>query len=146
MSAPFLLMSQTLTRRSPGKINLLLNVLGRRVDGFHELETVLLPIPVADELTVGRIPKPGVRLTCSQPALPTDSRNLVFRAAEMALRANKESMNPDLAAAYGQLARDYYTDLAQLSQNKQPARPKVVGRPAAYRPRYLRRDTHITTS
>lgn len=73
-------MSPSLTRPSPGKINLLLNVLGRREDGFHELETLFLPIPVADELCVRRQGR-GVSLTCSHPALPTDSRNLVHLAA-----------------------------------------------------------------
>jgi 4-diphosphocytidyl-2-C-methyl-D-erythritol kinase len=77
-------MSQPLTRTSPAKINLLLNVLGRREDGFHELETVMLPIPVADELSVRRGGE-GVRLTCSNPELPTDSRNLVHRAATVFL-------------------------------------------------------------
>jgi 4-diphosphocytidyl-2-C-methyl-D-erythritol kinase len=77
-------MSQTLTRTSPGKINLLLNVLGRRDDGFHELETLLLPIAVRDELSVSRQGQ-GVRLTCSYSELPTDSRNLVHRAATVFL-------------------------------------------------------------
>jgi len=77
-------MSQTLTRTSPGKVNLLLNVLGRRDDGFHELETLLLPIAVADELSVSRQDQ-GVALTCSHPELPTDSRNLVHRAATVFL-------------------------------------------------------------
>ena len=73
-------MSQSHTRTSPGKINLLLNVLGRREDGFHELETLLLPIAVCDEMSASRRDS-GVTLTCSQPELPTDSRNLVHRAA-----------------------------------------------------------------
>jgi len=70
----------SLTRQSPGKVNLLLNILGRRSDGFHELETVLQPIPVADEITVEAAPN-GVALTCDLPGLPADSRNLVHRAA-----------------------------------------------------------------
>jgi len=98
------------------------------------------------EIWATKIPTPLDDDT-AEPEFPEWAhQGLVFRAAEMALRANKESMNPELASAYGQLARDYYADLAVLSQNKQPARPKVVGRPAAYRPRYLRRETHITTS
>lgn len=65
---------------SPCKVNLLLNILGRRPDGFHALETVLLPVPLHDRLTLAPAPA-GVTLTCSDPALPTDAGNLVHRAA-----------------------------------------------------------------
>jgi 4-diphosphocytidyl-2-C-methyl-D-erythritol kinase len=78
MLAPFLLM--TLSRQSPAKINLLLNILGKRPDGFHELETVMQPVALWDELTFERKPA-GVRLSCSHPALPVDASNLVHRAA-----------------------------------------------------------------
>lgn len=69
-----------LTKASPCKVNLLLNILGKRADGFHELETVMQPISLCDELTfettVG-----DTMLTCSEPSLPTDASNLVVRAA-----------------------------------------------------------------
>jgi 4-diphosphocytidyl-2-C-methyl-D-erythritol kinase len=70
----------TLSRSSPCKVNLLLNVLGRRPDGFHELETILHPIDLADRIEMTRGGS-GIRLTCDQPALPTNSENLVYRAA-----------------------------------------------------------------
>jgi 4-diphosphocytidyl-2-C-methyl-D-erythritol kinase len=70
----------TLEKQSPCKINLLLNILGRRADGFHELETVLHPVRVHDELSFTRLPS-GIQLSCNERALPTDSRNLVYRAA-----------------------------------------------------------------
>ncbi|HJO10061.1 MAG TPA: 4-(cytidine 5'-diphospho)-2-C-methyl-D-erythritol kinase [Verrucomicrobiota bacterium] len=64
------------------KINLLLNVVGQRDDGFHELEMLMLPVPIFDrldfELTGGRI-----ELTCNRDGIPTDSGNLVWRAAEL---------------------------------------------------------------
>ncbi len=75
-----------LARVSPCKVNLLLNILGRRPDGFHELETVMHPVPVCDELEFEVAPA-GVTLTCSDPALPTDSSNLVYRAATAFLQA-----------------------------------------------------------
>ncbi|MDX1952863.1 MAG: 4-(cytidine 5'-diphospho)-2-C-methyl-D-erythritol kinase [Verrucomicrobiota bacterium] len=74
-------MSKTLERLSPCKVNLLLNILGKRPDGFHELETLFLPIPVHDKLIFDRAGT-GIRLTCNQPELPTDGSNLVVRAAE----------------------------------------------------------------
>jgi 4-diphosphocytidyl-2-C-methyl-D-erythritol kinase len=70
-----------LERNSPCKINLLLNILGQRPDGFHELETVMQPIGLFDTLTLQRVAKPGVELTCNLAALPTDSGNLVHKAA-----------------------------------------------------------------
>lgn len=69
-----------LEKQSPCKVNLLLNILGRRADGFHDLETVFHPIAVYDRLTFARGGQ-GIQLRCSDPALPTDSRNLVHRAA-----------------------------------------------------------------
>jgi len=54
--------------------------LGRRPDGFHELETILQPVPLCDELSFERIAQ-GVELTCSQAELPTGPENLVHRAA-----------------------------------------------------------------
>jgi len=76
----------TIQRTSPAKVNLLLNILGPRPDGFHELETVLHPVGVADRLTFSRGGS-GLELTCSHPRLPTDGRNLVHRAATAFLEA-----------------------------------------------------------
>jgi 4-diphosphocytidyl-2-C-methyl-D-erythritol kinase len=73
-------MSQALQKKSPCKVNLLLNILGRRLDGFHELETLLHPVNLYDELTFSQAGQ-RIQLTCSDPSLPTDSQNLVYRAA-----------------------------------------------------------------
>ena len=75
-----------LEKKSHCKVNLLLNVLGKRADGFHELETVMQPVNFCDELTFERN-NSGVELLCSDAALPVDSRNLVFRAAKNFLDA-----------------------------------------------------------
>ncbi len=70
----------TLEKKSPCKVNLLLNILGKRADGFHELETVMHPVNLFDELSFARVTR-GFHLTCSDPSLPTDAGNLVHRAA-----------------------------------------------------------------
>jgi len=70
----------TLEKQSFFKVNLLLNILGRRPDGFHELETVMHPVNLSDTLGFSRKPR-GIELTCNEPALPIDSTNLVYRAA-----------------------------------------------------------------
>jgi 4-diphosphocytidyl-2-C-methyl-D-erythritol kinase len=78
----------TLEKRSPCKVNLILNILGKRPDGFHALETVMHPVAWHDELTFCRRTGNGViTLSCDDGALPTDSSNLVYRAAEKFLRA-----------------------------------------------------------
>jgi 4-diphosphocytidyl-2-C-methyl-D-erythritol kinase len=75
-----------LEKKSPCKVNLLLNILGKRADGFHELETVVQPVNICDEMTFERAAH-GVQLSCSNPELPVDSKNLVHRAATAFLAA-----------------------------------------------------------
>jgi len=81
---------QKLEKKSHCKVNLLLNILGRRADGFHELETVMQPVDFFDALAFERGGK-GIQLSCSDKNLPVDSRNLIFRAAEKFLAAAKIS-------------------------------------------------------
>jgi 4-diphosphocytidyl-2-C-methyl-D-erythritol kinase len=69
------------------KVNLLLNILGPRPDGFHELETVMHPVNLCDFLSFNR-DCPGIQLTCNDSTLPLDRGNLVFRAAELFLKTS----------------------------------------------------------
>ena len=72
------------------KINLYLDVISKRDDGFHDISTVMHTVSLCDELTVSvrRSDKTSVRLTVSgQTKLPTDSRHLAVRAAESFLSA-----------------------------------------------------------
>jgi len=70
------------------KVNLLLNILGKRPDGFHELETVMQPVKLQDELSFERGGS-GVELKCDDGSLPVDGRNLVARAANTFLTEAK---------------------------------------------------------
>ncbi len=79
-----------LSKKSPCKVNLLLNIFGKRADGFHELETVMQPVNICDELTFER-GGAGVQLACNNSELPTDAKNLVHRAATAFLAAAKIS-------------------------------------------------------
>lgn len=68
--------------RAPAKINLFLEILGKRPDGYHELSTVMHTIDLCDVLTFKRVPaEQGIQLTCSDPSLPLDETNLVLKAA-----------------------------------------------------------------
>jgi 4-diphosphocytidyl-2-C-methyl-D-erythritol kinase len=64
---------------SHAKINWSLRILGKRGDGFHELETVFQTISLHDELTFR--PADQFSLTCDDPGIPVDDTNLVLRAA-----------------------------------------------------------------
>ena len=64
---------------SPAKINWSLRVLGRRADGFHDLETLFQTISLHDVLTF--TPARETSLTCDDPSIPTDESNLILRAA-----------------------------------------------------------------
>lgn len=81
----------SLVCNSPCKINLILNILGRRPDGFHELETVFQPVPLHDTIEVARRDTAGVQFFCDHPGLPDDGSNLAVRAARAFLDAAKIS-------------------------------------------------------
>jgi 4-diphosphocytidyl-2-C-methyl-D-erythritol kinase len=72
-------MSQTTVLSAPAKLNLSLRVLGRREDGFHALDTLMVRLPgLADRLEFS--PADEFRFTCSDPSVPSDHSNLVVKA------------------------------------------------------------------
>jgi 4-diphosphocytidyl-2-C-methyl-D-erythritol kinase len=70
-----------LTVFSPAKVNLYLRILGKRPDGYHELETLMLPLDFGDEIML-RPREDGLTVKCDNPSLPTDDSNLAMRAAK----------------------------------------------------------------
>ncbi len=67
---------------TPAKVNLFLDVLGRRDDGYHEIETLFYPFDVlTDTVVVEVMGEPGLNVVCDHPAVPEDARNTCFRAA-----------------------------------------------------------------
>ncbi|MFZ9920435.1 MAG: 4-(cytidine 5'-diphospho)-2-C-methyl-D-erythritol kinase [Terrimicrobiaceae bacterium] len=69
-----------MTIDAPAKVNLTLRVLGQRPDGFHDIETLMVPLDLADRLEVELKNSPGVDFSCSDSSLPTDGSNLVCKA------------------------------------------------------------------
>ena len=65
---------------APAKINLSFKILGRRADGFHEIETLMAPISLRDELTI-EPNESGFLFATDDPTLPAGQDNLVVRAA-----------------------------------------------------------------
>src|SRR5665647_935721 len=68
-------------RAAPAKINLFLRVLRKRPDGYHDLASVMQQISIYDELTYSLRPE-GITLHCPGTDLPTDEKNLIYRAAQ----------------------------------------------------------------
>ena len=68
---------------APAKINLYLDVMQKRPDSFHDIKSIMHTVRLSDTVTVETKSGGGIQLFCSDPELPTDSRNLAYRAAEL---------------------------------------------------------------
>jgi 4-diphosphocytidyl-2-C-methyl-D-erythritol kinase len=68
------------TFQSPAKVNLILKVLRRREDGYHDIASLMQKVSLADEMEFVPL-RDGIELACPGSDLPTDERNLVVRAA-----------------------------------------------------------------
>ena len=67
---------------APAKLNLFLEVLGRRPDGYHELETLMVTVNLHDKLSFRDDASDQITLTCDDPTLPCGADNLVVKAAQ----------------------------------------------------------------
>jgi 4-diphosphocytidyl-2-C-methyl-D-erythritol kinase len=79
--------------RARAKVNLALEILHKRRDGYHEIETILQSIELHDRLDIEINRSGRVVITCSDPDIPTDETNLCFRAIE--------SMRPHIGSDLG---------------------------------------------
>lgn len=74
-----------LTIKSPAKINLFLDVLKKRDDGYHQILTLMQAVDLCDRLTLQKTEK-GISISCDYPGCPSDERNLAFKAASLLMR------------------------------------------------------------
>src|SRR5438874_3021910 len=74
---------------SPAKINPSLKILGRRDDGFHEIETLIAPITLCDEIEVHKSDSERIEFRCDDPSVPTADDNLVVRATKALFEETK---------------------------------------------------------
>lgn len=81
--------------RAPAKINLSLRVVGKRRDGYHLLDTIMLPVSLYDELEIRKIRSPLgnkktkdgiIEVSCDHPLIPDGEKNIVHRAARLIMR------------------------------------------------------------
>ncbi|HOX53902.1 MAG TPA: 4-(cytidine 5'-diphospho)-2-C-methyl-D-erythritol kinase [Candidatus Omnitrophota bacterium] len=69
--------------KSPAKINLYLKVLKKRKDGYHQIKTLFERIGLFDEVLLKKRKDSRVRILCNHPEVPTDSANLMYKAADL---------------------------------------------------------------
>lgn len=74
-------MKDFIKRKAYGKINLGLDVLRKREDGYHEVRMIMQSVSLYDTITIRKSDQPGIRLKTNRHFLPTDSGNLIVRAA-----------------------------------------------------------------
>lgn len=68
--------------RAHGKINLSLDVLGRRSDGYHEVKMIMHTVTLHDGIFIKKEREKGIRMECNLSSLPTNEENLMVRAAK----------------------------------------------------------------
>lgn len=73
---------KTLRIRAHAKINLYLDVVGKRNDGYHNLETVFHSIALHDEIILRERSDTGIKVLCNHPNVPLNTHNLAYRAAD----------------------------------------------------------------
>lgn len=87
----------TLKALAFAKLNLWLDITGRREDGYHLLETVMQSISLADVVSLEISGGSGISIFCGREDVPTDRRNTAYRAAELFLQAAGKSAQVDIS-------------------------------------------------
>lgn len=91
--------------RAPAKINLSLRVVGRRADGYHLLDTIMVPVSLYDELEIRKLRRttkskklalPEIKVTCQHPSVPDGENNLAYRAARLLLARAKSDQSIEI--------------------------------------------------
>lgn len=88
-----------ITVKCNAKINLSLDVLRKRDDGYHDVEMIMQEIPLYDDITVklgSRMPSAVIKLTCNNSAVPLDFANIAYKAAELFMKSYGEFYEVDI--------------------------------------------------
>lgn len=72
-----------LTLLANAKINLYLEIIGNRPDGFHELVMVMQSVALADRITLKPLSAPTIQINCDHPQVPSDHTNLAYKAVTL---------------------------------------------------------------
>jgi 4-diphosphocytidyl-2-C-methyl-D-erythritol kinase len=79
-------LGSALVVRAPAKVNLFLEIIAKRSDGYHEIATLMAAVNLYDTLAFTEVPPAETRLECDDPALSTGPENLVKRAVDLLRR------------------------------------------------------------
>ena len=71
----------TLTLSAPAKINYLLDVIGKRPDGYHDLRMIMQRVNLCDDITLTLTNTPGIKVTCNSKGAPDGPENIAWKAA-----------------------------------------------------------------
>ena len=75
--------------RALAKINLGLDVVRKREDGYHEVRMIMQTINMYDQLEIDIKEEPGISITTNLPFIPTNENNLVYKAAQLLMDESK---------------------------------------------------------
>ena len=68
-----------------GKINLSLDVTGKRPDGYHEVRMIMQTVGIYDQIILRKMAEPRIKVATNLSFLPCDENNLVYKAAKLLL-------------------------------------------------------------
>lgn len=85
--------------RAPAKINLGLRVVGKRADGYHLLDTIMVAVSLYDEIDIRKIRTASknpasdelIKISCDHPDVPPAEENIVYRAAQLILKKSRRA-------------------------------------------------------
>jgi len=79
-------MNRQITLPAPAKLNLFLDIVGKREDGYHEITGVMQSVDLADTVTVRIYDGVSISVSCDDGGIPSDSRNIAYKAAALYMR------------------------------------------------------------
>ncbi len=90
-------MQKKITLEAPAKINLLLDIICRLPNGYHSLFMIMQTVSLYDTVEVALRDDGEINLTCSEKELPTDSKNIAYRAAQSFFEAVGLNLGADIS-------------------------------------------------
>ena len=87
---------QTLSLDSPCKLNLRLDIVGKRADGYHELRSLMERISLSDEIKIHIVEK-GILVTCDNESVPQDEENIAFKAVKEILAYSSRNVGVEIS-------------------------------------------------
>ncbi len=87
---------QTITMDSPGKVNLRLDIVGKRADGYHQLRSLMERVNISDEIQIHIVEK-GIQVTCDSQVVPEDEGNIAYKAVKEILAYSSRNVGVEVS-------------------------------------------------